>query len=189
MIAFVIVIIILILVVIFFAVRNRGKDTPVTNKHNDLFMERIAEAKRKAEEQGDTEALQAIEEDRYDQLMQERAEKHPLYIKIPQTASVSTKPIPQYTYDIAGINYRKGIADYVGDFSGYLKPQPSNRHDPNAIAIYHHDGHHLGYIPAFETANVRALHRPFPIPITGHIDEAYDDYEDRRFYVGVVYIK
>ena len=91
-------------------------------------------------------------------------------------------------YDISGINFRKGIGDYVGDFTGYLKPQPTNRHDPKAIAIYANDGHHLGYIPAYETDNVRALGRQFPIPVSGHIDEAYDDDESRRFYVGVVYV-
>ena len=91
-------------------------------------------------------------------------------------------------YDIAGINFRKGIADYIGDFTGYLKPQPTNRHDPKAIAIYANDGHHLGYIPAYETDDVRALGRSFPIPVSGHIDEAYDDDDSRRFFVGVVYV-
>ena len=56
------------------------------------------------------------------------------------------------------------------------------------IAIYANDGHHLGYIPAYETDDVRALGRPFPIPVSGHIDEAYDDDESRRFFVGVVYL-
>ncbi len=85
---------------------------------------------------------------------------------------ISKQTIPSsriLEYDIAGINFRRGISDYVGDFTGYLKPQPTNRHDPKAIAIYANDGHHLGYIPAYDTDDIRALGRPFPIPISGQL--------------------
>ena len=162
-------------------------------KHNPYYMERMADAKRRAEEQGDTEALQAILEDRYDQLMQERAEKNPLYLKTPNkvTTTTSGSKVASYVYEynIAGINFRKGISNYVGDFEGYIKPQPTNRHDPNAIAIYHRDGHHLGYIPADETGDIRALGMQFPIPVQGNIEEDYDYDESRKYYRGSVFIK
>ena len=160
-------------------------------KHNPYYMERMADAKRRAEEQGDTEALQAILEDRYDQLMQERAEKNPLYLKTHTKAATTSSghlyaPVGR-EYSIAGINFRKGISNYVGDFEGYIKPQPTNRHDPNAIAIYHRDGHHLGFIPADETDEVRALGLQFPISVHGNIEEDYDYDESRRYYRGIIY--
>ena len=37
-----------------------------------------------------------------------------------------------------------------------LIPEPQNAHDPNAIAVYV-GGHHVGYVPAVETANVKPL--------------------------------
>ena len=137
-------------------------------------------ARQRAEESGDTEAVQAIDNGTYKELLEQRAAKR--QSSIPSDVDI-------ITYDIAGINFRKGIADYVGNSTGYLKPQPTNRHDPNAIAIYASDGHHIGYIPAYETDNVRALHLRFPIPVSVNIEECYDDDENRRFFVGQVTIK
>jgi hypothetical protein len=93
-----------------------------------------------------------------------------------------------YSYNIAGINYRKGIASFVGNSVGYLKREPSNRYDPNAIAVYSDDGHHLGYIPATDTYEVHSLRLRFPIPVSLDIEECYDD-DGRRFYVGEVTIQ
>jgi hypothetical protein len=196
----IIVITIVVIAFIIFAViissRSNTSDSQ-NSKHNELYMERMEMAKRQAEERGDTEAVQAIIEDRYDELITERALKKQAASAVSKNSKIAPSPknskqivsaSRMSEYDIAGINFRKGIADYVGDFTGYLKPQPTNRHDPKAIAIYANDGHHLGYIPAYETDDVRALGRPFPIPVSGHIDEAYDDDESRRFYVGVVYV-
>ena len=135
-------------------------------------------ARQRAEESGDIEAVQAIDNGTYKELLEQRASKR-------QAAS----GIEYQTYDIAGINYRKGIAHYVGESTGYLKPEPTNRHDPNAIAVYAEDGHHLGYIRAFDTDGVRALRLRFPIPVSVNIEECYDDDEDRRFFVGQVSIK
>lgn len=193
----VILVVVVALVVLAIILSSRTKPSvPQNQKHNELYMERMEMAKRRAEEQGDTEAVQAILEDRYDELITERALKKQasavaLKQKTTPSPKISKQTIPSsriLEYDIAGINFRKGVADYVGDFTGYLKPQPTNHHDPKAIAIYANDGHHLGYIPAYETDDVRALGRPFPIPVSGHIDEAYDDDESRRFFVGVVYL-
>ena len=137
-------------------------------------------ARQRAIESGDTEAVQAIDNGTYKELLEQRASKRQ-----------STLPtgFDMVTFDIAGINYRKGIADYVGDSTGYLKPHPTNRHDPNAIAIYSADGHHLGYIREYETDDVRALRLRFPIPVSVSIEECYDNDDNRRFFVGSVTIK
>jgi len=192
------IIVVVVAFVVFAVIISSRSKTPGTKnkKHNPLYVERMELAKRQAEERGDTEAVQAILEDRYDELITERALKKQAVAPSNKKKTTSMPKICKNTipvsgtleYDIAGINFRKGIADYVGDFTGYLKPQPTNRHDPKAIAIYANDGHHLGYIPAYETDDVRALGRSFPIPVSGHIDEAYDDDDSRRFFVGVVYV-
>ena len=136
-------------------------------------------ARQHAEETGDTEAVQAIDNGTYKELMEQRAAKR-------QASAPAGYEIVRY--DIAGINYRKGIADYIGESTGYLKPQPSNRHDPNAIAVYADDGHHIGYIPATDTYEVHSLRLRFPIPVSVDIEECYDD-DDRLFYVGKVSFK
>ena len=91
-------------------------------------------------------------------------------------------------YNIAGINYRENISAYLGDFEGYLKPDPENEHDPNAIAVYSRNGHHLGFIPAACTDHIRALGRPFPMPITGTIEQEKDETKNRYYFVGTVFI-
>ena len=142
------------------------------------YPEGIEFVRQRAEKAGDTKALQAIANGTYKELLEKRAAER-------QHAS----GIEYRTYDIAGINYRRGIAHYVGQSTGYLKPQPTNRHDPNAIAIYAADDHHLGYIRANDTGDVRALRLRFPIPVSVFIEECYDDDEHRRFFVGQVTIK
>lgn len=132
-----------------------------------------------AEQTGDTEAVQAIDNGTYKELLESRATKRQQ--TIPQDYS-------SYQYDIAGINFRRGIADYVRQSTSYIKPQPTNRHDPNAIAIYSSDHHHLGYIPAYETDEVRSLRLRFPIPVSVNIEECYDSDEDRTFFVGSITI-
>jgi hypothetical protein len=90
-------------------------------------------------------------------------------------------------YSIAGINKRRGIGDYVGKYRGYLKPEPSNKFDPNAIAVYHEDGKHLGYIASEATESVRRLGQDFPMFCWGEIRQVWDD--DRKFFVGDLYIE
>jgi hypothetical protein len=139
----------------------------------------LAMARHRAEQNGDTEAVQAIDNGTYKELLEKRAD---------DSRPTIAPGIDYYTYNIAGINFRKGIAAYVGRSVGYLKQQPTNRHDPNAIAVYAEDGNHLGYIPADETDDVRALRLRFPIPVSVDIEECYDD-DGRRFFVGEVTIK
>ena len=133
-------------------------------------------ARQRAIESGDAEAVQAIDNGTYKELLEHRAAAR---------ESKIAPGIEIYQYSIAGINYRKGIAAYLGCSTGYIKPEPTNRHDPNAIAVYAHDGHHLGYIPATDTYEVHSLHLSFPIPVTVDIEECCDA-DDRRFYVGEV---
>ena len=137
-------------------------------------------ARQRAVESGDTEAVQAIDNGTYKELLERRAAKR---------VQTITADDEIYSYSIAGINYRKGIATYLGRSTGYIKPEPTNRHDPNAIAIYATDGHHLGYIREYETDSVRALRLRFPIPASVYIEECYDDDENRRFFVGEATIK
>ena len=167
------------LLMIFFGV---GSKTPPTKSSDqeDLYAERIELARKHAEKIGDTEALQAIANGTYNQLLDDRAAKR----------QQRTSPIVEgNSYNIAGINFRKGISNYVGRTEGYIKPEPTNRHDPNAIAVYVFDGHHLGYIPSDKTSEVRDLCKFFPIPVFVEIEECYDDDENRDYYVGSVTIK
>ena len=136
-------------------------------------------ARQRAVESGDTEAVQAIDNGTYKELLDQRAAA--------RESKIATG-IEIYQYSIAGINYRKGIAAYIGRSTGYIKPEPTNRHDPNAIAVYTDNGHHLGYIPATDTYEVHSLRLRFPIPVSVDIEECYDD-DDRRFYVSEVTIQ
>lgn len=46
--------------------------------------------------------------------------------------------------------YKKEFENLV-----YLKPEPTNQADPNAIAIYLKDGSHIGYVPKEDTGAIR----------------------------------
>lgn len=91
-------------------------------------------------------------------------------------------------FHIAGINFRKNVKDYVGKFTGYVQSEPTNAYDPYAIAVYADDGHHLGYIPADDTHEVRDLGLDFPIAVWGEIEECYDYERSRNYFQGLVYI-
>ena len=91
---------------------------------------------------------------------------------------------------IAGINRREGIDRYVGRVDCALVPEPDNEFDPEAIKIVADDRHHLGYIPADQTAFVRSLTaEEFPYKATAFIEEKKDEVDGHRFFVGYVYIK
>lgn len=91
---------------------------------------------------------------------------------------------------IAGINRREGIGRYVGRVDCALVPEPDNEFDPEAIKIVADDRHHLGYIPADQTAFVRSLTaEEFPYKATAFIEEKEDEVDGHRFFVGYVYIK
>lgn len=77
---------------------------------------------------------------------------------------------PSYATSIAGVQYRCDHQD-VGGFLGYIKHEPTNPHDPNAIAIYRNDGKHLGYIPKDETNALRSWSAKEKLPCVGFIKE------------------
>ena len=156
-----------------------GKQDNAPAVHPSGLPDGLKMARRRAVESGDTEAVQAIYNGTYKELLEQRA--------VDRESKIAPG-IEIYQYSIAGINYRKRIAAYIGRSTGYIKPEPSNRNDPNAIAVYAKDGHHLGYIPATDTYEVHSLRLRFPTPVSVDIEECYDA-DDRRFYVGEVTIK
>ena len=60
-------------------------------------------------------------------------------------------------FNIAGISHRDGIKNYLGEFKGTLKPEPTNMYDKNAIKILAPDGHHVGYVPKDTTNAIRDI--------------------------------
>ena len=85
---------------------------------------------------------------------------------------------------IAGINYRQNLGKYVGRFKGELRPEPTNEYDPNAIAIYHSDGHHLGYVPSVDTRYLHSLlYDRFPYECVGEICDAGDHFYGYIFLI------
>lgn len=77
---------------------------------------------------------------------------------------------PSYHTKIAGVQHRCDHQD-VGGFLGYIQHDPTNSHDPNAIAIYRNDGKHLGYIPKDETNSLRCWSAKEELPCVGFIKE------------------
>ena len=137
----------------------------------------LMEVKRQAELYGDTDTVQEVLNMTYDGPMPEQ-----------QPDGSYSRIYELQDYNIAGINYRENVAAYLGDFEGYLKPDPENEHDPNAIAVYSRNGHHLGFIPAACTDYIRSLGKQFPIAITGTIEQEHDDIEDRYYFVGTIFL-
>ena len=58
-------------------------------------------------------------------------------------------------FNIAGMSHRDNIDDYLGEFKGTLEAEPTNAYDPNAIKVLANDGHHVGYVPADMTSEIR----------------------------------
>ena len=139
----------------------------------------LAEVKRQAEKHNDKDIILAVLNNTYNGPLPE----------LKPDGTYTSIYVTYLRYKIAGINYRKRIRDYVGKCKGYIQPEPKNKFDPNAIAIYAEDGHHLGYIPEAETQEVRDLGMPFPIEVYCEIEEDYDYDESRRFFVGHILIE
>ena len=58
-------------------------------------------------------------------------------------------------FNIASMSHRDNIDNYLGEFKGTLEAEPTNIYDPNAIKVLAPDGHHLGYVPADMTSEIR----------------------------------
>ena len=137
------------------------------------------EVKRQAEERGDTDTVNAVLAMTYTGMMPMQK----------PDGSYTCIYSPLWDFNLAGVNYRKNIRDYVGVFEGYIQPDIDNKYDPYAIAVYHADGHHIGYIPQNCTDDIRDLELPFPIAIFGEIEEGYDYEENRNYFKGTVYLE
>ena len=180
--------IIAVIIIVVVAIKKGRQDKPSTAptqpsqdkpQRGWQYMYLIGEVKRQAEERGDAETLQQAIYLTYNGTMP--------HVKPDNTFTSIYNPV--WDFNIAGINFRKGIKKYVGPFFGYLQPEPTNEYDPDAIAIYHSDGHHLGYIPQNMTDDIRDCGLPFPIQIWGDIEEDYDYDEKRHFFRGTVWME
>lgn len=81
------------------------------------------------------------------------------------------QPIGGYIeFNIAGIDYREKIDNYLGEFKGTLEAEPTNEYDPNAIKVLATDGHHVGYVPADMTEEIRT-NADLPCPCFFYIGE------------------
>lgn len=139
----------------------------------------LMEVKRQAEERGDEETVNAVLNMTYNGTLPTQK----------PDGSYTCIYNPLWDFNLAGVNYRKNIRDYVGVFEGYLQPEPDNEYDPDAIAVYHANGHHLGYIPQNCTDDIRDLELPFPIAVFGEIEEGYDYDQNRNYFKGIVYLE
>lgn len=88
-------------------------------------------------------------------------------------------------FDIAGINFRRGLRDYVGEYKGTLQADPKNRHDKNAIKVLAPDGKHLGFVPRDMTDEVREF---CELPCDCYCLVRRIEDEDNKYYLGQAYI-
>ena len=174
---------IIVLVILFVKVYKSANSeqtyTQLPNPARELDKALLAEVKRQAEEHNDQDTILSVLNNTYNGPMPE----------LKPDGSYTSIYVTYLRYKIAGINHRKRIRDYVGKCKGYIQPEPTNKYDPNAIAIYAEDGNHLGYIPQAETQDVRDIGLPFPIEVYCEIEEDYDYDDSRRFYVGHILIE
>ena len=146
-------------------------------KRMEEYRSQLEEVKRQAEAVGDYKTIVDIKNKAYHGPLPNRKED-----------GTYTKIYANYvSYDIAGINHRKGIC--VGKFKGYLIPEPNNKFDRNAIAIYDNLSMHVGYIPSYDTNEVRSLGKDFPIEVYGEINSNEDPDTGRAYYYGNVLIE
>lgn len=154
-----------------------------------LLLEEVA---RQATLINDQTVLEAVKNDSYNGPIPQRWENGDTYNSI--------FPDRLLIISIAGINFKRGLSNCIGDFNGVILPDPKNDYDPNAIKIKNSDNKELGYIPENLTQIVRDFighsdvendtkwrHR-----ITGHISDHYDwNYNtnrERRYFTGYVNI-
>ena len=152
----------------------------------------LAEVARQATLINDQTVLKAVKNDSYNGPIPQRWENGDTYNSI--------FPDRLLIISIAGINFKRGLSNCIGDFNGVILPDPKNDYDPNAIKIKNSDNKELGYIPENLTQIVRDFighsdvendtkwrHR-----ITGHISDHYDwNYDtnrERRYFTGYINI-
>lgn len=171
--------ILIVIAVVIFLVLRFNKRIDAQPAANPIRLQLLSIVKQQAEAHHDAATIQAVLDMSYNGPMP-RCKPDGTYTDIYDTI---------LDYNLAGVNFRKRIKDYLGDFDGYLQPEPTNEYDPNAIAVFHRDGHHLGYIPEQCTDDIRDLGIPFPIPVWGDIEQDYDEDEHRKYFRGIVYLE
>ena len=182
---FVTIIMIASTILIAYIILSSKPEEPVKEKSDEEVLAearhliQLVKAKEQAEAAGDEKTVQQTLNMTYE---------GPLPLEKPDGTYTSIYSTIE-SYDIAGINFRPGIDKYVGDFMGYLDPEPTNKYDPNAIAIYHQYGHHLGYIPAVSTDELRSHFDKFPVHCWGSIERRIDTTENRPFFIGEIFIE
>ena len=62
------------------------------------------------------------------------------------SVSMEVNEVPDYPYNIKGINYADIDDTFLGDFFGYVRALKSNRHDPHAIGVYVKN-RRVGFLP------------------------------------------
>lgn len=160
--------------------QNSPSESAPKKSYHPLYLLRLEEVKRRAEARGDIATIEACDNKTY---------TGPFPVMKPDHTFVA-EGSAVVDYNIAGINFRRGINRYVGELMGYIEAEPKNKYDPNAIAVRAFDGHHLGYIPADYTDDVRDLTRSaWPYPVWCEIEEDYDYDERRKYYRGTVYLE
>lgn len=90
---------------------------------------------------------------------------------------------------IAGLSYRDIDESDIGYFEGYLIKEPKNDCNKNAIAIYSESKHkHVGYIPKLNNRQIANSVDVDFLSVFGYIEPGYENYNDKQYYVGEVFI-
>lgn len=92
---------------------------------------------------------------------------------------------------IAGLSYRGITSKDVGYFEGVITPEPDNKYDEHAIAIY--KGRKLvGYVPRRENKLLAQLGDIDGLSVFGYIIPQYDEEDlsddDDQYYTGEIFI-
>lgn len=138
------------------------------------------ELQRRAEAAGDTDTLEAIRLGTYEGPLPELEEDVP-HLKLSGNPDAPIQELQYFCikdkgyhtsvwpksngyqgldyieFNIAGIDYRENIDNYLGEFIATLEPEPTNPYDENAIKILAPDGHHIGYVPRDTTDAIRDI--------------------------------
>lgn len=75
-----------------------------------------------------------------------------------------------YYTGIAGVQYHNSTQD-IGGFLGYIRSEPDNPRDKNALAIYRNDNKLIGYLPKSETNTFRNWSQKENLPCIGFIKD------------------
>lgn len=75
-----------------------------------------------------------------------------------------------WTCNVAGVS-RRCTKEDIGGIVGFVESEPTNDFNPNAMAVYLHNGKHIGYIREDELDDYRYWSRCKKMPFVGYINE------------------